>query len=62
MIEMKIVLVLVSRTYTFRPAYDEKYAETGKKPPTVLGQKAYQVDMMGPKGGLPLRVERMRTQ
>lgn len=59
MLEMKIVLVLVSRRFVFVPAYDEVCARMGRKPETVMGQQAYQAEEMGPKGGLPMRVERL---
>lgn len=57
MLEMKIVLVLVCRTYVFEPAYHEVYGKKGNVQ-TVLDSEAYQVDIMQPRGNLPLRVKR----
>lgn len=58
MLEMKIVLVMVCRTYIFKPAYQEVYGKAGNVE-TVLGAEAYQVDIMQPRGNLPVRVERV---
>ncbi len=59
MLEMKTVLVMVARTFDFKPAYEELDRERGGVVKTVHGQRAYQVGMMQPQGDLPCRVERV---
>lgn len=57
MIEMKTVLVLTAREFTFQEAYEEidrRGARKGVK--TVDGEKAYQVQLGQPSGNLPCRV------
>ncbi len=57
MLEMKTVLVMVARTFDFRPAYEELDKQRGGIVRTVHGERAYQVQMMQPQGDLPCRVE-----
>jgi len=61
MLEMKIVLVLASRTYNFVPAYDELDKKAGREQPTVHGETAYQVDILQPRGNLPVRVSKVHV-
>lgn len=60
MLEMKLVLVMVARTFDFRPAYEELDKQRGGEVRTVHGERAYQVQMMQPQGDLPCRVESVR--
>jgi len=57
MLEMKTVLVMVARTFDFRAAYEELDQKRGGVVRTVHGERAYQVEMMQPRGDLPCRVE-----
>jgi sterigmatocystin biosynthesis cytochrome P450 monooxygenase len=61
MLEMKTVLVMVARTFQFRPAYEELDKKNGGAVKTVHGERAYQVGMMQPQGDLPCRVEIVAT-
>jgi sterigmatocystin biosynthesis cytochrome P450 monooxygenase len=61
MLEMKTVLVMVARTFDFRPAYEELDNKMGGAVRTVHGERAYQVQMMQPQGDLPCRVEIAET-
>lgn len=58
MLEMKVVLVLVSRTYDICSAYDELDKKAGREQLTSHGETAYQVDILQPRGNLPVRVSR----
>lgn len=57
MLEMKIALVMVTRRFVFKTAYDEVDGKLGKTSPTVHGEKAYQTGALQPRGDLPVRVE-----
>jgi len=62
MIEMKIIMALMLRSYDTIPAYDEldkKNKITGRRT-TPEGERSYQV-LIGtakPAGGMPVRVKR----
>lgn len=56
MLEMKAALALVSRSYDFTPAYEELDKKAGRKQVTLHGERAYQVDILQPRGNLPMRV------
>ena len=58
MLEMKVILLLVSRTYDFQPAYDELDMKSGRQQPKLHGETAYQVEILQPRGNLPVRVKR----
>lgn len=57
MLEMKIGLVMISRRFSFQPAYDEIDAKLGTPSPNIHGEQAYQVESLQPRGDMPVRVE-----
>lgn len=61
MLEMKVVLVLTSRTYNLESAYDELDNKAGREQPSLHGEKAYQVDILQPRGNLPMRVTKVHA-
>jgi len=61
MLEMKVVLVLASRTYDLESAYDELDNKAGREQPSLQGEKAYQVDILQPRGNLPMRVTKLHA-
>jgi len=60
MIELKIVIALVVRSFNIEAAYAELDAQsTSRTTKTVDGERAYQVGMGQPTGNLPCRVTRV---
>lgn len=62
MIEMKIIMALVVRSYDIYPMYKELDAKDGNKGrlKTVNGERAYQLQMGQPSGNLPCKVQTTR--
>ena len=58
MMEMKVVLILTAREFNFCLAYEELDRISGKsaKPPTVYGERAYQIKRSQPSEDLPCHV------
>ena len=61
MLEMKIVLVLAARIYDFKAAYDELDTKAGRVTPRLHGETAYQIDILQPRGNLPIRVTKAQA-
>lgn len=58
MVEMKVALVMVAREFEISAAYEELDARAGGGGPgTVVGERAYQVQMGQPWGNLPCRMQ-----
>jgi cytochrome P450 len=57
LVELRIVLACLVRTFNVSPAYDEVDAKSGKTP-LVRGERAYQIEKASahPVGGFPCRV------
>ena len=54
MIEMKVIMVLVARTFDINLAYEQSDVEKGTKGiVTVHGERGYQIDRAQPSGNLP---------